>query len=408
MKCGEMGMINSVWAMLWILFLNVAANALAAPYSMQDLQALEAAGAHKEFLDHALDIRPSQRDKNWEEMLYRMAEKFLEQLDSQTQIDQDNFKQLSKVSAWPALMTHLSYQPKRDRIALKYFRQCANREDDFSSCHQQALDYFNAFQKNKDLGIQLAQLFHPLLQKAKERAQCSKQCQEIDLWSFAAPMANSPIGEFYCGKSPLFDILNSKHLQDNINSQELALHQDCLKTFKSELIAQLSRSGLHRRSSAFKVLSKLDALTPKQTHRHHFLQLMSGSVSADREWEKAFDALIYLGEHSEVREEIMLEFKQMPLLMQDKFFSSINDKRGQVVLKHLHKNFPEFVSLYQNTCFDWLEGKHTFTQGNPTPHCHEYFKALEKISSHSNAHATKRYHAIINDWKNQQDKPKRL
>ncbi|MCO4754768.1 MAG: hypothetical protein KC478_09800, partial [Bacteriovoracaceae bacterium] len=65
---------------LWmILSLFICTSLSATLYDIKDLEVLESNKSYREFLDHALDIRPSDRKKQWTEMVNNMAVGFLKQ-----------------------------------------------------------------------------------------------------------------------------------------------------------------------------------------------------------------------------------------------------------------------------------------------------------------------------------------
>ena len=49
-----------------------------ANYKMADLEYLESSKSYREFINHVYDIRPTQRTRQWKEMLLNMSTDFLE------------------------------------------------------------------------------------------------------------------------------------------------------------------------------------------------------------------------------------------------------------------------------------------------------------------------------------------
>ena len=72
-------------------------------YNLSDLQVLANENNFKEFFDHALDIRPSERLEPWQEMVSKMAGLLTQSTLEKENIDKNDFKNIERLLTWPHL-----------------------------------------------------------------------------------------------------------------------------------------------------------------------------------------------------------------------------------------------------------------------------------------------------------------
>ena len=76
-------------------------------YSLKDLQILESENNYKEFFQHALDLRPSLRTKEWQALVDSMANSFSKQVLKKNIIEDKEFSMLSEILTYPGQRTNL-------------------------------------------------------------------------------------------------------------------------------------------------------------------------------------------------------------------------------------------------------------------------------------------------------------
>ena len=104
----------------------------------------------------------------------------------------------------------------------------------------------------------------------------------------------------------------------------------------------------------------------------------------------AWNNLTELGKDFKQREEILKTLKNRSPLPGNLF--SLRDKiRRETILKHLAKNFPEYIDLYSQTCLKFLKGDGDFPNGNPTAECDDLFQDNETVIQ---PHLVKNYKEI--------------
>ena len=67
------------------------------------MEALENAGQYKEFLDHAFDIRPVERDKHWQAMLSAMAIQYISEAVKRKDYTERIFGYVEYLLTWQGL-----------------------------------------------------------------------------------------------------------------------------------------------------------------------------------------------------------------------------------------------------------------------------------------------------------------
>lgn len=354
-------------------------------YTMKDLEALEENRNFAEFFAHAKDIRPSQRGDVWNKMVTSMADQYLKKLQEGLSISQKEFELAAEVSTWAPLKNDEFYAKKRNQLALAFFDKCLAKTNGSVSglpCKKRMLEFFHTFNKEPELGIALA----GILREADKT---------IDLWSFAAPMAQSAFGEFYCDKTPLYESLKKKLL--SVTDPSKHAHKDCLKSFSLRAKKDLASSEVEKRTTSFAILEKLGKLEEEERRKHLIGRLLGASFLEDKAWGEGYEALQALGENPSLRKTVLEELSALNSLP-DNLFARKERKRVMALTKQLAKNFPEYLDYYTGKCLEWLEGKGDFPSGNPTPNCHQYFEFAKILESSPQA-VTKKYDKIMNSWK---------
>ena len=95
--------MNRKILIFFFLSLLVPSLKAATPYEMGDLETLYKENNFSEFLNHALDIRPTLRDSKWKKMVLEMGVDFVKDKDSRKQYDEKKKTDLWVHNARPKL-----------------------------------------------------------------------------------------------------------------------------------------------------------------------------------------------------------------------------------------------------------------------------------------------------------------
>ena len=234
---------------LFFLFV-LASPVFAIIYTIEDLIALEQKKRYREFLLHAHDIRPSQRDNAWQKMIEHMGTGFVNKLISEKNYEMASFNFVQRITLWDELKEDAYFHSKRDIYAIKYLQYCLEHRP-FDSCHTQAKQSWNVGIKNRDTGVLIAELL-------------TKRSQETDVFYFVQEAIHSNFGEFYCKKSFLQKALYERLYRRVIGKEGITvvgtlvdqiIGQGCFSIFAQLLIKELESPQKPSRDFAYKVLS---------------------------------------------------------------------------------------------------------------------------------------------------------
>ena len=342
------------------------------PYEISDLETLYKENNFGEFLNHALDIRPSLRDSKWKKMVLEMSVDFIKDKISKKQYDEKTLAYIESLTNWPILREDEIFFLKRNDYGVKLFRDCFNTDKKDSCIAEIAKFWSNTSLKNPDLGLSLATLL-------------SENGFGENLWEYLTYATNSNVAEFYC-KNTLIRKEISKKIKNILGGNlsqfdqkvtiQNSMSNSCLKT----IIPEIKKSFLEVESSTtkelyFKFLTLTNNLSPEEKDFFLTLYFLQGPVIGDL-FNESWNNVRVLGQNYSKRKAVMDRLKDLDLLP-DEIFALPNEKRKETMVSHFHKNFPEYLDFYAKTCVEFLEGKKTFPNGNPTLRCKDLFKDAE-------------------------------
>jgi hypothetical protein len=333
---------------------------------MKDLKVLESENEYIEFFSHIKDILPSKRNKEWKELVSRVAQSYLSSEKLVQNISEAQFKHLEDISSHKVLKEDEFFNKKYDKVILSYFGECfilGNKR-----CEHKVRSFLKRRPPSKTLGIEIAKLLYD--QKITN-----------NLISFIMPMAKSNIGEFYCGKSPTAEILIDRLYKEK--DLHKMISQDCLKALTKRLNANLlTQTGpgtsAHIRHLTYELLKSSDNLNPHAEEKYLIIQLIEGFNLDSEQTLKTYRLLKKLSNSSERREKI-LSFLRMQIPLFGKVFSQ-KTKAAKAIIKGLNRHMPEYIDHYATTCLNHLSGKQKTPGGNPATYCHQFFSRAKQMN----------------------------
>jgi hypothetical protein len=352
-----------------------------ARYNLSDLEGLSAEKNYAEFLEHALDIRPSERDTHWRSMVYAMAKGYVESLIQQRNTTTPALSTVERINLWPILQQDDIFQLKRAQWGLLYFQTCFQKAslltaantpgsaNPVSSCQEDMQNFFHngpSSDRNIDLGVRLGEIL-------------TQYAPHLDPWPFWSSAVKGPLSEVYCARENLKNALWKKlsqmrrqlpsspqffqEVEKNVSPQCLKLH---LASWRALLLADSPSSA----DLAYQLLHWQKALSGPENDLYLFHYLIRGGPNGPT-FDEAWAQIIFLGKNYPRREALLAEIKKLDPIP-DILFSINDEKRAQVITRHIGQHFPEFLSFYTRTCIDYLSGKTPYPNGNPTVHCRDF------------------------------------
>ncbi len=359
---------NKILTMLCVyLFMSLAFSQVQSRqiYTMEDLSILESENNFKEFFAHALDIKPSKRDKTWSSLVESMGIHYLDQLTKNRFIDKDQKLLLLKISNWTFFKNNEIFIQKRDTVLVKMLKQCFKLGS--KDCFSNAEIYFYNYKHSKEFAFHLTQVL------------VDNGAIPKTLWPYIDKFTQDTISEFYCDKPSLKNIILAKvyALKENQLNIVNNIHPDCFKKVKKEITKGLFSNSETKKKRSYRLLDLKNELTPKDKSFYLLTQYLQDSKMTKTAMDMAITQLRELGENYQRREEVLKKLVKIDPLPGGIFKENKSD---MAKIRILSRHFPEYIDNYTKTCLDYLEGNKEYTNGNPTPHCHSLFKLNPKLN----------------------------
>lgn len=369
----------SVLALLVLQSINFGAEA-SVLYGIKDLEVLEREKNFEEFLLHANDVKPSERDKHWKEMYQNMALGLIDHRIKIRDYSHAAFKQIEKIGRSSALLNDELFQFRRAVYAKKFFLECFKKESNKVSCEQEITNFWAFYRKDADLGLELAQIL--------ETNQSS-----LKTWPFYELAARDSIADFYCKKinvqkavlSKLYDESFALEFKGDYKAMvEKTVPDICFDQLVGVLKSSLTSTktnGLHK-EMALNILEAKKKLNPQESELYAVLYLSDGPVTGEKmniAWKKVEN----LAESFSKRQSLLGEIQKLEVIP-DRIFKDPNLPRHKAIINLFARNFPEYLNYYGSSCVKYLDLKND-EQVNVSSslQCSEFLKAAEKSKSDS-------------------------
>ena len=349
--------------LLLILILNSPVWARA-EYTLQDLEALAKEGSYKEFFEHALDVRPSERQENWKSMVSRMGDDIGRKVLENSDIDRRDFIKIEELYTWPSLKSDDVFKVRRQEIGINYLRKCLKTE---TPCWNDFKNFWEKDRENPETAYKLAEL------------SLNKESSPVSTWNLLEVSLKSPLSEFYCKKEFVMNALWGKIEMDYIKlgtegdlmkKIDQTVHPDCLPILISEAKNRLNRPlRIQDREIAYQILKSQSKADEALTDFFYTVYLLDNPAQGEL-FNYSWNRIRELGGTISRRERVLKRLKSLDPLPDD-LFSSLDETKKRVVLKHFKTYFPEYLDFYSEQCIKFYSGKGSFPQGNPTIHCQE-------------------------------------
>lgn len=339
-------------------------------YTLADLEVLTQEGSYEEFLNHALDIRPSERQDAWKGMVSKMSDGYARQILGKSEITKAQFRKIEYLYTWPSLETDDVFRSHRQEIGLRYLKACLKGTD---PCWNDVKAFWEADQKNPEIAFKLAELTIAFPEKP------------IPTWTFLNVALKSPLSEFYCKRDFVLDAIWGKFEIDYIRlgtqgnllkKIDETVHHDCLFSFNQWTQGKLTRpSKSSDRELAYQILAAQDKINQSVSDFFYTVYLLENPSKGEL-FNYAWNRLSELSKSMDRREEALKRIKALDPLP-DELFASLDDAKKRAVLNHFKSKFPEYLYYYADQCLVYYGGKTAFPNGNPTMKCQNLMESPE-------------------------------
>ncbi len=362
-----------------------AKTGLANTYNFEDLQALEVQKAYKEFLDHARDIRPSQRSKIWSEMLSHMATDYMVHLKSKKDFDRQTFQYVQFISDWPELREDAFFHTKREVYLLDYVKDCYSKQH--KTCRAQAKESWDIGRKNLDNGTLLAEVLSIYDPKA-------------DISPYISLALKDDVAKFYCRKDFIQGwVLNSIapkiiSVEDSAEVSQIVteiVNPYCIETMKPLFERGILSSNQELKNISYRILKAFKFISYSDEDLYLTTYLLD-SPSVGKTFNLAWSMLRQISQDFERRKSLLSRLAKLDPLP-DALFDSGNILKRDTVANFLFQHIPEYISFYAETCVNYRLGKGDFPKGNPTLYCDKFFE-IAKNKNWLSQEVTIKYSAL--------------
>jgi hypothetical protein len=358
------------FGLLFSFILTLATASAQSSYTLADLEVLTQEGNYEEFFNHALDIRPSERQDAWKGMVSKMSDGYGRQILGKSEITQAQFQKIENLHTWPVLKVDDVFRSHRQLIGLKYLKQCLKASE---PCWNELKAFWEADQKNAEIAFKLAELTLSFPEKP------------IPTWTFLDVAVKNPVSEFYCKREFVLEAIWGKFEIDYIRlgSQgnllkkiDETVHPDCLYSFNKWTQQKLIKPGkTSDRELAYQLLAAQDKTNQAVSDFFYTVYLLENPSKGEL-FNYAWNRLSELSKSVDRREEVLKRIKGLDPLP-DELFASLDNAKKRAVLNHFKTKFPEYLYFYADQCLVYYGGKTAFPNGNPTMKCQNLMDSSE-------------------------------
>ncbi len=332
-------------------------------YKFEDLKILAKENSYLEFMKHMSDIRPTNRDKKWKELSLDVTGKYLDILKkSQVHLPEVNKVVLKKINN-SFLKNDSIIALKMSELIQSQLRAC---QDQKLGCSYLADHYLLVAGKFSDIDYAVYREF-------------KGQYTSIDKLFFS--FIKSKDADLYCKR----DLIASKlveYLQQNykysskneIKAISANISKNCFKALTPHIKDLIVKEKSDDKKIEFfiLVLTTHNLITEKETDLLLTYYLLGHPVKGDI-LNLAWGRMETLSQDFKRRQNTLKELLRLDPLP-DRVFLLPNKSKRDIIINHLHKNFPEYIDSYARTCVHFYEGAKEFPSGNPTIYCDRLFE----------------------------------
>lgn len=326
------------------------------PYQMSDLEVLAAEKNAREFLNHALDIRPSERDKKWRELVSQMALLTVAEASRESPLELKSFDFIQNIANWPSLAQDDYFQLKRADYATTFFKQCFARRS-AQNCLERMQAYQNSSRPNPNLALLLI-------------GELKKYLPTYSRTQLLMSITKGEFSQEFCARSEvqaeLLALLLAKAYTATPKPQ-LYADQACLTQLDKPLKEMLYSFEMNNARASYEILRALDKLDASELDQFYTYYLLSSPATSEL-FNLAWNNLRALGSDYERRQLVLKKLKQLEPVP-GRSFGDPDIRKRRTLTEAFLTHFPEYTDYYLKHCFTYLEGKGDYPRGNPTPYC---------------------------------------
>lgn len=346
-------------------------------YGLKDLEILETEKNYQEFFQHALDVRPSLRTKEWHRLVDSMADSYSGALLKKKLIEDKDFSLLNEILSLPGQKTNASFKRNRAELALLYFKEKlknASEVEQIENYRQKIFKFWQEDPEDFELGLKLAQLYEKI---------DSERLEDKLNWVFYEGAAKSEVADFYCKRNQFQEAivrhLNAKFNDSHLNLKGLVatvMHHNCWKEVKANLKNILFTAPTEFSMNLYQLLKQENELSNSDKDFFAFAYVINGPINGDT-LNETWNRVAELKNDNQRREALLGRLRDKSTLP-DGILGAFDETRKRVIANFIQKNVPEYFDFYTRECLSFIKGEKNYPDGNPTLHCRDLIELNDK------------------------------
>ena len=357
---------------LFTFIFQAQARTPALLYSKEDLRILHENRQHNEFLAHAKDLRPTERDELWSQQVLEMSLLFIDQVISERNFKEITYREVQRLQGLGKNNSNEIFLFKRKDYMVNYLENCFREQKSF--CQKKALDILETTPLQRELADIPTSIGLEVLKSGTLRIN-----QLIPFFKFGFISERS---QFLCRKKIVRDFIFDWYKEFNSQSRadkEIKLftadnfHPNCIESVLNFYVADFNNiNSPIDREQIIHWLQKIGYLKESEINTLLTIYLLKSPVNGDV-FNTAWNKMKELGENYSKREIILKKLKTLDPLP-DNIFGLSDPLREKTLFSLIAKNIPEYIDYYSQTCIDYHLGNKVYPNGNPTINCKEFYR----------------------------------
>lgn len=345
-------------------------------YSKADLDILYENRQHIEFLAHAKDLRPTERDDQWRAQVLEMAQQFIDEVNQQKAYNQYNKNEIERLMKLGNVAQSEVFALARKDFMTGFLESCFSNSK--PNCLQSAQKILEQTPKQRELPDIPASFGSVLLE--------NKITGQEVIYPFMKFAFISERSQFLCRKVDVKNYIFSwfKTFNSTPRTQkEIKLfsadnfHPACLNAVLNYFVKNFNqlRSPIDR-EQIIHWLSATEYLPKDEIQTLLAIYLLKNPVNGDI-FNLAWNSIKEMGENYTKREKVIHKLQTLDPLP-DEIFNLSDPLREKTLFNLVAKNLPEYVKYYSQSCLDYYSGSRNFPNGNPTIHCNSFLTLFKQ------------------------------
>lgn len=336
--------------------------ALAAPYTLADLEFLTVEKNVDEFFLHYLDIRPAERKERWKELVQTMSIEWINRLMREKNLERANLKEINRRSELYPFRNDEHFLFKKNQYLQQYFDDCFQKREKY--CLEDLRFSLN-------LNIKDSEWAYQFLKKHQ------KFLGQEELFKLFTIIYKSSDAMVFCQKADLSQWAIKKISEDKAKNQksneriENYVGKSCALKMYEATKDQLFEAKRMNRLDLYEYF-KSHNFIQKDDEELFFITFTLDSPEIGDTLNRAWNFIQTLAENYPKRMALMERIKKLKTLPGETVFQGPTYDRHKAIIKLFKANFPEYLDFYAESCLKTLNGG---SEGLPVvKSCHEFLQ----------------------------------